>query len=141
MDRIVAYAGKPPVFGTVGELEDWLRTAYAPFGPNPDTFWRRMVTTSTRRLEDGRVTLHYDPRIVSQFTAHPGEFDNWAAFEAIDCPVLLVRGATSDVLPKAVAEAMVARNANCRMTELDGYGHVPPLNRPDQIEMVRAFLD
>lgn len=140
-ERIVTYVGNPPVFDTVRELEDWLRAAYTPFGPNPDAFWRRMVTPSARRLDDGRVTLHYDPKIVSQFAGDPGEFDNWAAFEAVECPVLLVRGAQSDVLPKPVAEAMVARNAACRMTELDGYGHVPPLNTDDQIAMVRDFLD
>lgn len=140
VERILAYAGNPPVFDTMAELEQWLRTAYAPFGDNPDAFWRRMTVTSARRLADGRVTLHYDPKIVSQFVAHPHEFENWPAFAAIACPILLLRGAESDLLTRPVADAMVARNENCRLTQIDGYGHVPALNTPEQIAMVREFL-
>lgn len=139
-ERIASYVGNPPVFGTVGALEGWLRTVYAPFGDNPDSFWRRMAEASCRRRDDGSVTVHYDPKIVTQFTNHKGDLDNWPAFEAIDCPILLVRGADSDVLPQATAEEMVARNKHCRLALCEGYGHAPPLLRDDHVGMVRSFL-
>ena len=37
--RIAAYVGNPPVFDTMAELENWLRTNYAPFGRNSDAAW------------------------------------------------------------------------------------------------------
>ncbi|KAG1278801.1 hypothetical protein G6F64_014620 [Rhizopus arrhizus] len=64
IDRILAYAGNPPAFDTVTELEAWLRVAYKPYGWQSDEQWRRMAETSVRRLPDGRVTAHYDPAIV-----------------------------------------------------------------------------
>lgn len=139
-ERIASYVGNPPSFATVGELEGWLRTVYAPFGQNPDSFWRTMTETSYRRLDDGRVTVHYDPRIVTQFTAHKSDLDLWPDWEAIACPILLLRGAQSDVLPAATADEMIKRNRKTRLMVAEGYGHAPPMNTPEQIALVREFL-
>jgi pimeloyl-ACP methyl ester carboxylesterase len=140
IERIVEYVGKMPAFDRVSELAAYLRTVYAPFGDNSEEFWRRMTATSCRRLPDGRVTLHYDPAIAAQMGARPEDSDLWDAYEAIACPMLLLRGADSDVLPAAVAADMTARNANCRMIEVDGYGHAPTLTRDSEIGAIRTFL-
>ena len=52
----------------MAELEQFFRTAYTPFGWLSDLEWRKLTETSTRRLSDGRVTPHYDPAIIQQFT-------------------------------------------------------------------------
>ncbi|MEQ8701605.1 MAG: alpha/beta hydrolase [Bauldia litoralis] len=140
LDRIVGYVGNPPAFDRVSELAAYLHTVYTPFGDNTDAFWRRMVETSCRRLPDGRVTVHYDPAIVSQMSARPQDLDLWDRWAAVDVPVLLLRGADSDVLPAAVAADMAARNPRCRMVEVDGYGHAPTLTREREIETIREFL-
>jgi pimeloyl-ACP methyl ester carboxylesterase len=140
LDRIVGYVGNPPVFDRLTELAAYLRTVYAPFGDNSDEFWRRMIETSWRRLPDGGVTLHYDPAIVSQLAAHPEDLDLWPAWEAVDCPVLLLRGVDSDVLSAEVAAAMAARNSHCRLVEATGYGHAPTLTRRREIGAIRTFL-
>ncbi len=139
-ERIASYVGNPPVFATIGELETWLRTVYVPFGDNPDSFWRRMADTSHRRGDDGSVTVHYDPMIKTQFTNHITDLDHWPDYEAIDCPILLTRGAASDVLPAETADRMVVRNRNCRLVLCEGYGHAPPLLRDDHIALVRDFI-
>ena len=82
-DRIASYVGNPPVYDTVDELEQWLRKNYAPFGANSDVFWRRMADTSSRRTDDGRITVHYDPAIVTQFTHHKADLDVWDAYDAV----------------------------------------------------------
>ena len=74
LERIKAYAGTPPAFGTVHELEAFFRTVYKPYGWLSDAQWRRLTETSTRRLPDGRVTPHYDPAMVRQFTAHENDY-------------------------------------------------------------------
>lgn len=139
-ERIGNYVGNPPIFETISEIEQWLRTVYAPFGDNPDSFWRRLAEASNRRRDDGSVTVHYDPMIVTQFSNHRADLDRWPDYEAIDCPILLIRGESSDVLPEATADEMLSRNKNCRLEVCQSYGHAPPLLRQDQIDLVRGFL-
>ena len=74
IERIQAYAGNPPAFATVLELEAFFRQVYKPYGWLSDAQWRRLTETSTRRLPDGRVTPHYDPAMVRQFTDHPDDY-------------------------------------------------------------------
>lgn len=144
IERIKAYAGNPPAFASVSELEGFLRTVYKPYGWLSDAQWRRMAETSTRRLPDGRVTPHYDPAMVRQFTAHEDDYLIWLHYDAVEAPVMLLRGADSDlVLPEAVA-AMRHRGPGAagRLTvlEVPGCGHAPALNVPGQLEPVAAFL-
>lgn len=140
VDRIVAYVGTPPVCDTVTELEAWLRQSYAPFGQNSDAFWRRMADTSARRTDDGRVTVHYDPAIITQFTHHKGDLDVWDAYDTLTTPALLLRGESSDVLPAAIAEEMLGRGPRPRLVTLPACGHAPTLASEREIALLRAFL-
>jgi pimeloyl-ACP methyl ester carboxylesterase len=138
--RIASYVGNPPVCDTITELEQWLRASYAPFGDNSDAFWRRMADTSSRRTDDGRITVHYDPAIITQFTHHKGDLDVWDAYDALTTKTLLLRGESSDVLPVAVAEKMVGRGPKPRLVTMSDCGHAPTLTTPREIELLRKFL-
>ncbi len=139
-ERIASYVGTPPVYATVAELEAWLRANYAPFGDNTDAFWRRMADTSARRTDDGRVTVHYDPNIVSQFTHHKADLDVWDAYDAVEAKTLLIRGETSDVLAAPVAAEMTRRGPRPALHVIPGCGHAPTLANDVQIALVREFL-
>ena len=139
-ERIASYVGTPPVYDTVAELEAWLRANYAPFGDNTERFWRRMADTSARRTDDGRVTVHYDPNIVSQFTHHKADLDVWDAYDAVEAKTLLIRGETSDVLAAPVAEEMTRRGPRPALHVIPGCGHAPTLANDAQIALVREFL-
>lgn len=140
IDRIAAYVGNPPVCDTIAELEAWLRRTYAPFGENSDVFWRRMADTSARRNDDGRVTLHYDPRIVAQFTHHRADLDVWNAYDAVKAKTLLLRGESSDVLSEATAQAMTELGPRPRLETIYGCGHAPTLAAEAEIALLRDFL-
>lgn len=145
LDRIRAYAGQLPTFATVTELEAFLRQVYQPFGWLSDAQWRRMAETSARRLPDGRITPHYDPQIVRQFIDHPDDYLIWDHYDAIEVPVLLLRGVQSDlVLPDVVPE-MRKRGPGARgllqVEEIAGCGHAPALNVPAQLDRVAGFID
>ena len=144
ISRIRAYAGSPPAFATVLELEAFFRQVYKPYGWLSDAQWRRLTETSTRRLPDGRVTPHYDPAMVQQFISHPDDYLIWDHYDALAIPVLCLRGADSDlVLPEAVAEMMRRGPGTAGLTqvmEIKGCGHAPALNVPDQLERVAAFI-
>jgi len=141
VERIRSYAGSPAQFSRVGELEGYFRTIYKPYGWLSDEQWRRLTETSVRRTAEGRVTPHYDPKMVLQFTHHPHDYDQWDAWDAIDVPTLCLRGETSDLLLPEVAEAMRSRGPRAVVVTIPGCGHAPALNVPDQFALVERFLN
>ena len=140
IERIRSYAGAPAAFDTVSELEQYFRTVYKPYGWLSDAQWRRLTETSVRRLPDGRVTPHYDPAMVMQFTHHDNEYDLWDAWDTLELPVLCLRGEHSDLLLRETADAMRARGPRSVVVEIAGCGHAPALNTPEQFALVERFL-
>jgi pimeloyl-ACP methyl ester carboxylesterase len=141
VERIRSYAGNPPQFERLSELEAYFRTVYKPFGWLSDEQWRRLTETSARRLPDGRLTPHYDPRMVLQFERYPRDYDQWEAYDAIDVPTLCLRGETSDLLLADTAEQMRRRGPRAVVVTIAGCGHAPALNVPDQFALVERFLN
>jgi pimeloyl-ACP methyl ester carboxylesterase len=144
LERIRAYAGQPPAFSTVQELEAFFRQVYAPYGWLSDAQWRRLTETSTRRLPDGRVTPHYDPAMVRQFTAHENDYLIWDDYDRLAIPVLCLRGADSDLVLRETTAEMLARGPGARglaqVVEVPGCGHAPALNVPQHYALVDRFL-
>jgi pimeloyl-ACP methyl ester carboxylesterase len=140
IERIRSYAGNPAAFATVSELEQYFRTIYKPFGWLSDAQWRRLTETSVRRLPDGRVTPHYDPAMVMQFTHHADDYERWAEWDSLDLPVLCLRGESSDLLLRDTAEQMRLRGPRAVVVEVEGCGHAPALNTPQQFAIVERFL-
>lgn len=139
--RIVTYVGNPPHFASIPMLRDFYRTVYATFGAQEENTWRHLAETGYRRADDGSITVHYDPRIVNQFSDRSEELDLWPAFRAIECPILLLRGSQSDVLSGAVAAEMTSKGNDCRLVTIPEVGHAPMLNTKDQQAAVEHFLD
>ena len=141
VQRIRSYAGNPAQFDRVGELEKYFRTIYKPYGWLSDEQWRRLTETSARRTADGKVTPHYDPKMVLQFERHPDDYDQWEEWDSIDVPTLCLRGETSDLLLADVAEEMRKRGPHAVVVTIPGCGHAPALNVPDQLALVERFLN
>lgn len=144
LERIKSYAGQPPAFDTQAQLEAFFRTAYAPYGWLSDAEWRKLTETSTRRLPDGRITPHYDPAMVRQFTQHADDYARWAEYDALRMPVLLLRGVESDLVTYATAAQMQKRGPGAagllEWIEVPGCGHAPALNVPAHFEAVLRHL-
>jgi pimeloyl-ACP methyl ester carboxylesterase len=140
VERIRAYAGKPPQFERMSELEQYFRTIYKPYGWLSDEQWRRLTETSARRTPDGKLKPHYDPDMVLQFEHHPRDYDQWEAFDAIEASTLCLRGETSDLLLPDVAEEMQRRGPRAQLVTIAGCGHAPALNVPEQFTLVERFL-
>lgn len=141
IDRIRTYTGDLPVFDTVQEGGDWLRRIYAPFGDAPESFWETLTRSSLRRCSDGRLTLHYDPAIVRQFTHHADELSSWEGFARIETPCHVFAGAQSDVLLPDVLARMQATEPRPSVTVFEDCGHAPALARPEDAELVRGVID
>ena len=65
----------------------------------------------------------------------------WTEALALRCPTLLLRGELSDVVPAAVAQALVRENPEARYVEIAGASHsVHADNLPDFMTAVKEFL-
>jgi pimeloyl-ACP methyl ester carboxylesterase len=143
--RIGAYLGKPARWATVEEAAAALRAISAGFGPHTPEQWLALSRPMLKPDGDGWV-LHYDPRIADVFrtltpeVARAGESLQWALYDRLRCPTLLLRGADSDLLSVSTAQAMTRRGPRAALREFQGVGHAPMLNAPDQVAAVREFL-
>jgi pimeloyl-ACP methyl ester carboxylesterase len=77
---------------------------------------------------------------VTPEVAAAGEAALWASYDRVTCPVLLLRGAESDLLSAATAAAMCTRGPEADLVEFAGVGHAPMLLSPEQCAPVLSFL-
>ena len=144
--RIAEYMGKEVRFPTFEAGVDYIRTIAAPFGPHSDEQWHKLAGDVLREQKDGQWIRHYDPALAlafSSFTqesAAQSETALWAIYDAIQCPVLLVRGSESDLLSRETADLMTQRGPRAALTELVGIGHAPTFMQPEQIALARDFF-
>ncbi len=140
VDRIKAYVTMVPEYASVAQFEAFLRLAYAPFGKLTDAEWRAMAEHSLRRRDNGRISSHYDPAVMTVFAQATERFDMWELYDRIACPTFLLRGETSDLLMPETALAMTLRGPLAQLVTVPGCGHAPMLNTTEQMALVKAFL-
>jgi len=141
VERIKTYVTAIPVFATMAEFESFMRIVYLPFGRLSDHERRRMTESSIRRRDDGRITVHYDPKVMAVFADGIDGFDMWDAWDAVACPCLVLRGEHSDLTTVETVTEMTRRGPMTTMVTVPGCGHAPALNVPEQIAVVEAFLN
>lgn len=140
--RIMDYAGTKPVFATREEAEAALRIRCAPYGITDETQWQQLFSHSFQQDAKG-WRFAYDPAISAGVTKDSiaNDIDLWAFWEAVSkIPLLVVRGAESDILTRETALQMQARHPNLRLHEVPATGHAPALMAADQIALVRDWL-
>ncbi len=144
--RIGSYVGVPMRFASLDEAAERLRTIAAGFGPHTREQWLALTAPQLRPDGEGGYVLHYDPaiavplRAATPEMAAAGEAALWAAYDRITARTLLLRGAESDLLSHATAQAMTQRGPRATLVEFAGVGHAPTLVAPDQVAVVRDFL-
>lgn len=138
--RLAGYVGQAPEFSTAEELEAYIRRIHAPFGLKEEADWQELARNSSRSLPDGRLALAYDPAIGLAFQGPLTDVNLWLLYDMIRCPVLVLRGAQSDLLLPETAAEMTRRGPQAQLVEFAGCGHAPALFDPAQINVVRAFL-
>jgi len=141
MERIGTYVGKSPLFKTYAEIEQYVRTISAPFGPLTDAQWQHLTQTNSKQHDDGSWGMNYDPGIALPFQkALKNDIVLWPYYDAVRCPTLLLRGEKSDLLLRDNALEMTKRGPKPKLLEFAGIGHAPTLMAEDQIAAVRDFL-
>ncbi len=147
LQRIGRYLGQPAHWATVEEAAAALWSVCEGFGPHTPEQWLALTRPQLVPHESGTgFKSHYDPAIALPFRAATpemaafGEALLWQAYDRLRCPTLLLRGAESDLLSSATAQAMTQRGPRARLHEFTGVGHAPTLVQADQRAVVRQFL-
>jgi pimeloyl-ACP methyl ester carboxylesterase len=66
--------------------------------------------------------------------------DLWNIWSKVECPVLVLHGAQSEVLLPATLAEMRSRKPDVQIVEFEGVGHAPALMNAEQIDVVKQFL-
>lgn len=145
LKRIQGYVGRSAPFASWDEAAEAIRTINGVAFPNETdpAFWLAFARRVCRETPDGQVVLDYDPDISrpvqSGDVAPP---DLWPLFDALATrPLLLVRGALTDLLSEDTAARMAERCPAMARVDVPGVGHAPLLTEPVARAAIDAFFD
>lgn len=141
LQRILAYVGNAPeMFADMKAVVKYYREHYAPMVEHlADDQLVEFARYNVRRSDSGVYVWKMDPAIRTTPAAPPA-VPPWDAFRAMRCPVLILRGAKSDVLSAEIARKMVEALPGARLVEVPGVGHAPVLTEPVAAKALEEFL-
>lgn len=146
IQRIGDYIAQEVRFPTFEAGAEFVKMVSVTFGPHSDAEWRKLAADVLRQDKDGSWVRHYDMGLAQPFqsvtpeSAKADEAALWAAYDAIRCPTLLVRGEHSDLLSRETAQMMTERGPLAKLVEIPGVGHAPTFLHDDQIAIAKDFL-
>ena len=143
--RLGSYVGQPFAFANRADALTRLNQICATFGEHTPEEWE-IYNGPMLVQRDGKWVMHYDPNIAVPFAsvnpimAKAGEVAMWHAFKQIHIPMLIVRGADSDLLSAATVAEMCKVNPYARSIEIPNVGHAPAFIKPEQIALAKEFF-
>lgn len=139
--RIADYVGRPPAYNNADELECYIRITYAGLGDLSHNNWKHLLKYGQRELEDGSLTLNYDPDISQAFTKIPlDDINLWALWGLIKQPCLVIRGQQSDLLSADTVELMTTTGPCAEYAVIENAGHAPGLMDENQLNIISNWL-
>lgn len=142
--RIKGYAGKLPTPRDYQEGAEILRRlGDAQFPGLPPENWLRQAKQIWRQ-SNGAMVLAYDTQLAKTLETIDVEHAPpalWAQFDSLArVPLMVVRGANSDILSAATLAAMRERRLDIDVLEVPNQGHAPLLAEPGVIARIAAFV-
>lgn len=142
IERIKLGMQADPVFDTYEDAMAYVKERYKTFGLETAEQWQKMTDNSMVQTQEGKFKFHYDPNIKKNYAVPDNDISLWQFWDAITCPVLLLRGKNSDILDVETVEQMKLRGPkNFTVVELDNVGHAPMLFKPAEIKIIRDWLE
>jgi pimeloyl-ACP methyl ester carboxylesterase len=141
--RIAGYVGRLPAVSTWTEAAAQSKSVYGEglLGLT-DQQWLDYARRSYRENAAGELVPDMDPKIAEAFRNSPTQpADLWPVFGQIGAvPMLVLRGAHSDLLSAATVERMMRENASVQSVTVPNRGHAPLLDEPECVSAIDAFL-
>jgi len=128
-------------------VEEFVQHSLA-FNPRRDpVLLRGSLLHNLRQLPNGRWTWKYDQRPLLRTRPENGEnrddgmSTTWPLTERVDCPVLVVRGGSSDILSRHGAADLAGRFRDGRWAEVPDAGHSVQGDNPAAfVSALQSFL-
>jgi pimeloyl-ACP methyl ester carboxylesterase len=141
LQRILSYVGgAPEMFADMKAVIRYYKENYSPMVEHlPDDQLAEFARYNVRKSDSGVYVWKMDPA-VRAFGGPQPAMDQWEALRSMTCPVLLLRGAKSDVLSPEIAARMVEALPGTKLVEVPGVGHAPVLSEPVAVKALEEFL-
>jgi pimeloyl-ACP methyl ester carboxylesterase len=148
LSRIKSYVGRLPAPESWEAAVALLKTTNVGFDAMPDSEWLAMARGTWRdRLPHegtGPLVLTYDPALMKPFDALDLEQplpDLWPVYDALaGLPLLVIRGANSDLLSESTTNEMAQRHSRCAIHVVPGQGHAPLLRDEPTLDRIATFV-
>jgi pimeloyl-ACP methyl ester carboxylesterase len=141
--RIAGYAGKLPPVSSWAEAAAQAKGVHSAAAPDlTDRDWVDFAQRTYRENALGIPVPDMDPRISDAFRGPPtAPTDMWPLYAQIKTvPLLVIRGALSDLLSAATVERMAREKPDLQSVTVPNRGHVPLLDEPECISAIDGFL-
>src|SRR5215210_814154 len=142
--RIKGYVGKLPKVDSFEQAGEQMRALFA--GQFPTLTAQDWLSEAQRSFKqvNGRLEPTYDPALARALEGVPADGvvpPMWNQFDALaGVPLLVIRGANSDILSAQTVEAMRARRKEMQVVEVPDQGHPPALADAGTIGSIAAFM-
>lgn len=140
--RITSYfSSAPERFSDLSEVVKYYQANYPAMAKIQDAILAEQVKWSVKPDGD-RLKWKIDPSVrrPPRGATAANRLDLWVPYARIACPTLIVRGAESDILPRATATRMCQVLRNATTIEVPGVGHAPSLTEPESLAAIKQLL-
>jgi pimeloyl-ACP methyl ester carboxylesterase len=143
MARIASYVGEAPErFKDIGEVVKYYKENYPQLAKLADSVVAEQVKWSVKPSSDGALAWKMDPNVRRPLRGGTAQqrFDLWVPYARIACPLLIVRGADSDILDRGTASRMCKVLKRAKTVEVPGVGHAPSLMEPEALGAIKELF-